>query len=157
VIVDANRRRTRRLRRVVVRTTREQFKALGVAPPQHLLIVVQRIVQRERPEASLLHVFDGSDGMRRHVLYLALRVGDEPMSTGAIAATLRQRLYDVMGDQLMPVVLAGPPADVPTRPASVVALRPSVPEPPPFDDDDAPPLDDSWAPVDGGALAAAQG
>ncbi|GMU40114.1 MAG: hypothetical protein AMXMBFR23_09800 [Chloroflexota bacterium] len=154
MIVDAKRGRARRLRRMLTRTTRTQFRALGVAPPQHLLVVVQRIVRSERPEASLLQVFDGRDGVRRHVLYLAFVVGDESMSDGEIVATLRQRLYEVVGDALgavrtVPVTVEQP------RPASVVPFRAPVAEPPPFDDDDAPPLDDSWMPMDGGAIAAA--
>ncbi|TAJ19397.1 MAG: hypothetical protein EPO65_06890 [Dehalococcoidia bacterium] len=155
VIVDAKRSRARRLRRMVVRTTRAQFKALGVAPPEHLLLVVQRIVQCERPVASLLQVFDGRDGMRRHVLYLAFVVGEESMSDGEIVATLRQQLYEVVGDALGPMVRAVPATTAQPRPAAVVPFRSPAPEPPPFEDDDAPPLDDSWVPMDGGAVAAA--
>lgn len=154
VIVDARHGRARRLRRMLTRTTRTQFRALGVAPPQHLLVVVQRIVRGERPEASLLQIFDGSDGVRRHVLYLAFVVGEESMSDGEIVATLRQRLYEVVGDALGPMRAVPVTAEQP-RPASVVPFRAPVAESPPFDDDDAPPLDDSWVPMDGGAIAVA--
>ncbi len=154
VIVDAKRGRARRLRRMLTRTTRAQFRALGVMPPQHLLVVVQRIVRGERPEASLLQIFDGRDGVRRHVLYLAFVVGEESMSDGAIVATLRQRLYEVVGDALGPMRALPVTAEQP-RPASVVPFRAPVAEPPSFDDDDAPPLDDSWVPVDDGAIAVA--
>ncbi|MGE3856296.1 MAG: hypothetical protein AB7G21_04985 [Dehalococcoidia bacterium] len=154
MIVDARHGRARRLRRMLTRTTRTQFRALGVAPPQHLLIVVQRIVRGERPEASLLQIFDGRDGVRRHVLYLAFLVGEESMSDGEIVATLRQRLYEVVGDALGPMRAVPATAEQP-RPASVVPFRAPVVEPPPFDDDDVPPLDDSWVPMDGGAIAVA--
>src|SRR5690606_39786598 len=61
--------------------TRTQFRALGVTPPQHLLIVVQRtVVDGDRPLASLLQVFEQPGGDRRHVLFLALAVGEESMS-----------------------------------------------------------------------------
>ncbi len=100
VIVDAKHGRARRLRRALVRATRAQFKALGVAPPEHLLVVVQRVVLSDRPVASLLQVFDGRDGRRRHVLYLAFVVGDDSMSDGAIVSTLRQQLYEGLGCEL---------------------------------------------------------
>lgn len=155
VIVDAKHGRARRLRRALVRATRAQFKALGLAPPEHLLVVVQRVVLSDRPVASLLQVFDGRDGRRRHVLYLAFVVGDDSMSDGAIVSTLRQQLDEVVGEALGPVVRAVP-VTAARPPASVVPLRPVAPEPPPFDDDDVPPLDDSWVPMDSGAVAAAE-
>src|SRR5690606_17873842 len=68
VIVDARRGRTRRLRRMLNRATRMQFHALGVTPPEHLLIVVQRSVRGDRPLASLLEVYEDAHGARRHVL-----------------------------------------------------------------------------------------
>ncbi|MDP3173531.1 MAG: hypothetical protein Q8M88_03750, partial [Phenylobacterium sp.] len=100
MIVDAKHGRARRLRRALVRATRAQFKALGVAPPEHLLVVVQRVVLSDRPSASLLQFFDGRDGRRRHVLSLAFVVGDDSMSDGAIVSTLRQQLDEVVGEAL---------------------------------------------------------
>lgn len=48
-------RRRRRLRRAVTRVTREHLDGLGIAPPEHLLGVVQRTVElEERLLASLL-------------------------------------------------------------------------------------------------------
>src|SRR5690606_37242111 len=101
VLVDAKRSRARRLRRMLSRATRAQFRALGVPHPDHLLIVVQRTVeQEERQLASLLQVFEHGDGSRRHALFLALSVGEESMSDGAVAAALRQQLHEVVGEAL---------------------------------------------------------
>lgn len=136
------------------RATRMQFRALGVAPPKHLLIVVQRNVQGEGSLAALLQVFESHDGVRRHVLFLALSVGEESMSDGAIVATLRQQLHVVVGDALGSLVSAVPCEPPRKRPsAQVVPIRQQEPEVPPFED--APPPDDTWNPVDDGAYAAA--
>lgn len=154
VLVDARRGRARRLRRMLSRATRMQFRALGVAPPAHLLIVVQRTVQGEHPLASLLQVFEDANGVRRHVLFLGLTVGEESMSDGAIVATLRQQLHEVVGDALGPLarsVACEPPRT--RRPAPVVPIRRQEPEPPPFED--APPPDDTWNHVDDDAYAVA--
>jgi len=156
VLVDSRRARARRLRRVLSRATRTQFRALGVTPPQHLLIVVQRtVVDGDRPLASLLQVFEQPGGDRRHVLFLALAVGEESMSDGAIVAMLRQQLHEVAGDALGSLVCSVPcTAPRQSRPAAVVPLRHVEPEAPPFDE--APPPDDHWAPTGDGAYAAAE-
>jgi len=146
VLVDARRGRARRLRRMLRRATRMQFRALGVAPPDHLLIVVQRtVVDDDRPLAALLQVFEQPGGSRRHVLFLALSVGDESVSDGAIVALLRQQLHAVVGDALGSLVCAVPcHAPQLRRPATVVPLRQQEVAAP-FDD--APPPDDTWAPT----------
>lgn len=155
VLVDARRGRSRRLRRMLGRAARMQFRALGVAPPKHLLIVVQRtVVDGDRPLAALLQVFEDEHGVRRHVLFVALMVGDEHASDGAIVATLRQQLHAVVGDALGALVstVSCEPARR-QRAARIVPLR-EAPEPPPFDEE-APPPDDTWAPADDGAYAVA--
>ncbi len=155
VIVDARRSRARRLRRMLNRATRMQFRALGVTPPDHLLIVVQRSILGDGPLASLLEVYEDAQGARRHVLFLALTVGEESLSDGAVVATLRQQLHAVVEDALG-VRIRAVPAETPQvrRPVSVVPLRPQMPEPPTFDEE-APPPDDTWEPVDDGAYAVA--
>lgn len=155
VLVDARRGRARRLRRMLSRATRAQFRALRVAPPQHLLIVVQRAVHGDRPLAALLQVFEQADGTRRHVLFLALSVGEESTSDGAIVATLRQQLHAVVGDALGALVAAVPCEPSPVqRSATVIPLRRHEAEPPPFED--APPPDDTWNPGDDGYPVAAE-
>ncbi len=161
VLVDAKRGRARRLRRMLSRATQTQFRALGVPHPDHLLIVVQHTVeQEERQLASLLQVFEHGDGTRRHALFLALSVGEESMSDGAVVAALRQQLHEVVGEALGALVCAVPGARAGTqRPAAVVPLRPLVSEPPPFDYE-APFPDDADAPTepanDGAYAVAAQ-
>lgn len=153
MLVDARRGRSRRLRRMLGRAARMQCRALGVAPPQHLLVVVQRtVVEGDRPLAALLQVFEDRNGVRRHVLFLALTVAGEHVSDGAIVATLRQQLHAVVGDALGALVTTVPcEAPRKQRPARIVPLR-DEPEPPPFDEE-APPPDDTWAPTDDGAYA----
>lgn len=142
VLVDARGGRARRLRRMVTRATRTQFRALGVAPPAHLLIVVQRTVHEARPLAALLQVFEDSDGMRRQVLFLALSVDGESLSDGEVVAMLRQQLHQVVAEALGRLTLSAP-CDSPRahRSAPILELR-HGPEPPPFEE--APPPDDSW-------------
>jgi len=155
VLVDARRARARRLRRALSRATRTQFRALGVTPPRHLLIVVQRtVVDGDRALAALLQVFEQPDGTRRHVLFIALTAGEESMSDGAIVAVLRQQLHEVAGDALGSLVCSVPcTAPQKSRPATVVPLRHAEPEVSPFDD--APPPDDHWAPTGDGVYAVA--
>lgn len=153
VLVDARRGRARRLRRMLTRATRTQFRALGVTPPEHLLVVVQRSVQQEQPLASLLQVFEHGDGTRRHVLFLALSVGEESMSDGAVVAMLRQQLHEVVGEALGPLVCTVTCGARPERrPAVVVPLRHQDEAVISFED--APPPDDRWAPVDDRGYAA---
>lgn len=160
VLVDAKRGRARRLRRMLSRATRAQFRALGVPHPDHLLIVVQRTVeQEERQLASLLQVFETEHQVRRHVLFLALTVESEPMSDGAVVAALRQQLHEVVGEALGELVCAVPGERArKQRPAPVVPLHPLVTEPP-FDHE-APFPDDADAPMspasDGTYAVAAQ-
>jgi len=161
VLVDAKRGRARRLRRMLSRATRAQFRALGVPHPDHLLIVVQRTVeQEERQLASLLQVFETGHQVRRHVLFLALTVAGEPMTDGTVVAALRQQLQEVVGEALGELVYAVPGDRArKQRPAPVVPLRLPTPEPPPFDHE-APFPDDADAPMapasDGTYAVAAQ-
>lgn len=152
VLVDAKRARARRLRRAISRGTRAQFHALGVAPPAHLVVVVQRTVSEGRPLAALLQVFEGADGSRRHVLFVALSVNGEPVSDGEVVATIRQQLHRIVGDVLGALTLTVPVAPSRTRPATVTPIR-SMDEPP---YEDAPPPDDpDWQHVDDGAYPVA--
>ena len=149
VLVDAKRGRARRLRRMLSRATRAQFRALGVPHPDHLLIVVQRTVEREeRQLASLLQVFETGHQVRRHVLFLALTVEGEPMTDGTVVAALRQQLHEVVAEALGELVCAVPGERArKQRPAPVVPLHPLVTEPPPFDHE-APFPDDADAPIE---------
>jgi hypothetical protein len=152
VLVDARRARARRLRGLLSRAARAQFRGLGVPPPAHLLVVVQRTVHEERPLTALLQVFEDADSPRRHVLFIALTVDGEPVSDGEVLATLRQQLHRVVGDALGSLALTVPVGPPRARPATVVPLR-AVDEPP-FDD--APPVeDDEWRRIDGGAYPVA--
>lgn len=152
VLVDARRARARRLRGLLSRAARAQFRALGVAPPTHLLVVVQRTVHEERPLAALLQVFEDAGGARRHVLFIALTVDGEPVSDGEVLATLRQQLHRVVGDALGALAFTVPVGPQRARPATVVPLR-AVDEPP-FDDA-PPPEDDEWRRIDGGTYPVA--
>lgn len=153
VLVDAKRARARRLRRAIARATRTQFRALGVNPPAHLLVIVQRTVHEDRPLSALLQVFEDGDGQRRHVLFIALAVNGEPVSDAEVVATLRQQLYRVAGDGLGTLTLTVPVGPPRARPATVTPIR-SV-EAPPYEED-APPLDDAdWQPIDDGAYPVA--
>ncbi len=153
VLVDAKRARARRLRRAIARATRAQFRALGVTPPAHLLVVVQRTVHEERPLSALLQVFEDGDGLRRHLLFLALTVQGEPVGDSEVVATLRQQLHRVAGDGLGTLTLTVPIGPPRARPATVTPIR-SV-EAPPYEED-APPLDDAdWQPIDDGAYPVA--
>lgn len=152
-LVDARRGRARRLRRSIVRATRTHFRGLGVMPPAHLLVVVQRTVtDGERPLASLLQVFEDGGGVRRHVLFLALAVGEESVTDGAVVATLRQQLHEVVGERLGTLVASVPSGPQRRTSASVVPLHP-IASAAPFEE--APPPDDNWSPVDDGAYGVA--
>ena len=161
VLVDAKRGRARRLRRMLSRATRAQFRALGVPHPDHLLIVVQRTVEQEEHQlASLLQVFETGDQVRRHVLFLALTVEGEPMTDGTVVAALRQQLHEVVAEALGELVCAVPGERArKQRPAPVVPLRLPTPDAPPFDHE-APFPDDADAPMapasDGAYAVAAQ-
>jgi len=148
VLVDAKRGRARRLRRMLKRATRAQFRALGVPHPDHLLIVVQRTVEQEGHQwPSLLQVFETERQVRRHVLFLALMVESEPMTDGTVVAALRQQLHEVVGEALGELVCAVPGDRArKQRPTPVVPLRLPTPEAPPFDHE-APFPDDADAPM----------
>ncbi len=108
VEADVDGRRGRRLRRAITRVTRDHIAGLGVTPPGHLLVAVQRTVELdERPLASLLQVFEDAEGRRRNVLFLALTAGGREMDDGDLLATLRQQLQRVVSGELgTPVSLA---------------------------------------------------
>ena len=147
VEADAAGRHGRRLRRVVARVTRGHLRALGVAPPAHLLVVVQRTVTLEgRPLRALLEVFEDAAGQTRHVLYVALTAGGRRSSDEDVAATLRQQLRHVVAPEL------GSLRTVPleAEPARAAAERPEPPGEP-----EAPGLDELLLP--GGESAGANG
>ena len=155
VVADVNGKRGKRLRRTIGRVTRTHFRALGVTPPGHLLVIVQRtVVEEDRPLAALLQVFEDGDGRRRHVLFLALSAGGEQVSDEGVLATLRQQLQRVVSDELGTLRLSVPlePARMRT-PVAVVPLRLEQ-EPSPFDEE-APPPEEPFESWDGIAAAAA--
>ena len=157
VAADVKGKRGRRLRKEIGRVTRTHFHALGVTPPAHLLVVVQRtVVEEDRPLAALLQVFEDGENRRRHVLFLALSAGGEQVSDEGVLATLRQQLQRVVADELGTLRLSVPlePARVRT-PAVVVPMRQDQ-EPPPFEDE-APLPEESFESWDGVAAAAAAG
>ena len=122
VETDVEGRQGRLLRRAITRVTQRHLRGLGVTPPGHLLVVVQRtVVLEERPLESLLQVFEDAGGRRRHVLFLALTAGDREVNDEELLATLRQQLQRVVAPQL------GTPVSTPQEPARV---RPE-PEPVP--------------------------
>ncbi len=101
VAVDLPGRRGRRLRRSVARAAGSHLRALGVRPPAHLLVVVQRTVAAEhRPLQALLEVYENGAGERRHVLFLALAADGRALREGEVIATLRQQLQRVASDEL---------------------------------------------------------
>src|SRR5690606_26440843 len=88
VAVDVNGSCGRRLRGTIARVTRTHFAALGVTPPGHLLVVVQRtFLDEERPLAALLQVFEDGAVQRRHVLFLALSVDGRQVGDEEVIAT----------------------------------------------------------------------
>ena len=157
VAADVQGKRGRRLRQEIARVTRTHFRALGVTPPGHLLVIVQRtVVEEDRPLAALLQVFEDGAGRRRHVLFLALSAGGEQVSDEGVLATLRQQLQRVVADQLGTLRLSVPLQPAPVRtPAPVVPMRREQ-EPSPFDEE-APPPEDTFESWDGIAAAAAAG
>ena len=89
-----------------------------MAPPGHLLVVVQRtVVLEERPTESLLQVFEDAGGRRRHVLFLALTAGEREVDDEELVATLRQQLQRVVAPQLG-TLLSTPQEPVAVRPES---------------------------------------
>mgnify|MGYP005819201045 CR=1 FL=1 len=155
VLVDARRARARRLRRVLRHAARAQFRALGVPPPPHLLVVVQRTVSDGRPLAALLQVYEDAGGRQRHVLFIALAVDGEPVGDGAIVATLRQQLLHLAGGELGELVHAhAQPARVPDA-LGEAAASDAIPAGAVVADDEPPPLDDEWLMRNGAVPVAA--
>lgn len=158
VAVDVRGKRGRALRGAIARATRTHLRALGVAAPGHLLIVVQRtVVEDDRPLAALLQVFEDGAGQRRQVLFLALSVEGRQVSDEEVIATLRQQLQRVAADELGELRLSVPLEPVRSRrPARVVSLRRTA-DHPPFEDEDVPPPDDYEGYDDGRMAVAADG
>ncbi|MYH40674.1 MAG: hypothetical protein F4150_02635 [Chloroflexi bacterium] len=101
VAVDVAGRRGRRLRRTVERAAAGHLRALGVAPPERLLVAVQRtVVEGGRPLEALLQLFEDEAGRRRHVLFVALSVEGRSVGDREVVATLRQQLQAVALGQL---------------------------------------------------------
>ena len=119
VEADVEGSRGRRLRRAIARVTRDHLHGLGVAPPEHLLVVVQYAVAlRERLLESLLEVFEDGEGRRRHVLFLALVAEGRERKDEELLATLRQELQRIAAPQLgTPVEMPREHAPVRTGPA----------------------------------------
>ena len=132
VEADVCGKRGRRLRRQVARAARGHLEALGVTPPGHLLVVVQRTVTIEgRPLQALLQVFEDAPGVTRHVLYIALTVGARRSSDEDVVATLRQQLQHVVAAEL------GAPRVVALAAPAGTAAAESIddaPEPSPLDE-----------------------
>ena len=126
-------RQGRRLRRAITRVTRDHLRGLGVAPPGHLLVVVQRTVTlEERPLESLLQVFEDAEGHRRHVLFLALTASGRDVDDEELLATLRQQLQRVVAPQL------GTPVSMPRAPEPEPAPAEPTPWVGPFEKEASP-------------------
>lgn len=157
VLVDAPRGRSRRLRRMVRQATREQFRALAVEPPEHLLIVVQQVVYEEQPLASVLRVYEDAEERRRHVLFVATTVDGEAVSDGAVLSVIRPQLNVVVASALGRIADTHVVAPTKRRPkAAVTPLRPASEPEPPWDEE-APFPDDHDMPAPGAVPAAAGG
>ena len=153
VAADVQGKRGRRLRNEIARVTRTHLRALGVTPPQHLLVVVQRtVVEEGRPLAALLQVFEDGEGRRRHVLFVALSADERQVSNEEVVATLRQQLQRVVGNDLGKLALSVPLEPARTRPAAVVPIRRGQ-ESPLFDHEAPPP--EAFEGYDDGAFAVA--
>ena len=153
VAADVQGKRGHRLRTEIARVTRTHLRALGVTPPQHLLVVVQRtVVEEGRPLAALLQVFEDGEGRKRHVLFVALAVDGRQVSDEEVVATLRQQLQRLVGDELGTLRLSVPLEPARTRPAAVVPIR-RAQEPPLFDHEAPPP--EAFEGYDDGAFAVA--
>ncbi len=101
VEVDLQGRRGRRLRKTIGIVTRSHLAGLSVTPPEHLLVVVQRtVVLEERPLAALMQVFEDGPGRKRHVVFLALRAGEQKVGDEEVVATLRQQLQHIVATEL---------------------------------------------------------
>ena len=118
VEADVEGRHGRCLRRAITRVTLSHLRGLGVTPPDHLLVVVQRtVVLEERPLESLLQVFEDAGGRRRHVLFLALTASGREVDDEELVATLRQQLQRVVAPQLgTPVSMPREPEPAPAEP-----------------------------------------
>ena len=135
VEVDVSGKRGRRLRRAIARAARSHIRALRVTPPVHLLVVVQRTVAVEgRPHASLLQVFEGGAGPRRHVLFLAASAGDRTLGDAEVVAALRHQLQHVVAAEL------GAPVNAAAEP--VAGRAGTDPAPPPPEQPEPSPLDE---------------
>jgi hypothetical protein len=154
VAADVNGKRGRRLRKAIARVTRSHLRALGVTPPGHLLVVVQRtVVEEERPLVALLQVFEDGDGRRRQVLFLALSVEGRQVSDEEVVATLRQQLQRVVADELGTLRESVPLEAARARPAAALVPIRRVEEMPPFEDEAPPP--EAFEGYDDGAFAVA--
>ena len=134
VEADAGGKRGRRLRRVVARVTRSHPRGLGVTPPAHLLVVVQRTVTTEgAPAPGAAAGLRGRGGAHAaRPLHRALG-GWSPGSDEDVVATLRQQLQQVVAANLGTARLVRwrrwPPRLWPERrlqPGAVAARRPDV-------------------------------
>ena len=111
---------------------RSHLQALGVTPPGHLLVVVQRTVTMEgRPLQALLQVFEDASGRTRHVLYIALTAGGRRSSDEDVVATLRQQLQHVVAAELGTARLVA--LEAPAAPPAAGSVD-SRPEPSLLDD-----------------------
>ena len=135
VEADVCGKRGRRLRRAVARAARCHLEALGVTPPGHLLVVVQRTVTMEgRPLQALLQVFEDAPGVTRHVLYIALTVGARRSSDEDVVATLRQQLQHVVASELGTARLVALEAPAAAAAAAAAGSVDDAPEPSPLDE-----------------------
>ena len=127
VIVDAPRRETWQVRRLMRRTARGYAKALGVELPGGLAIIVQRVVFDSRQVNGLLTAFE-ADGSRRYVIQLALSVNGREVSDGELVAALRYQLSavfaDAIGKPVLSLALDFERGAAPQGGGSIVELRP---------------------------------
>jgi hypothetical protein len=155
ICVDVEGGDARRLRRMLRRAASDYIRALGVAPPEALLLVVQRVVVQDGRElAALLQVFEDGEGHERTVVFLALSVEGREVDDEELPALLRHELQYALARQLGRLALCAPlEAERARRAAPVVPTR-GEQEPPPYDE--APPPDEEFAgdADDGFAVAA---
>ncbi|MPZ50838.1 MAG: hypothetical protein GEU75_16325 [Dehalococcoidia bacterium] len=108
VIIDARRRQAKRLRGSIGRAARSYARALGVDLPPNLVVVAQRVVHEAGQLNGLFQAFQGPDGVRRHIVLLALSVNERAVSDDELLAALRCGLTRALEDAIGKPVISVP-------------------------------------------------
>ena len=123
ICVDAERGDARRLRRALRRIALDYIRALAIAPPAALVVVVQRVVVQDGAElAALLQVFEDAGGRQRHVIFLALSACGREVEDDELPALLRHELQYALAGELGRLAFSAP----------LEPVRPRQPDPAPF-------------------------